>query len=241
MHWHCLACGATQTCRHHPRVTCTCGVERSWITEQAVSERATRGRAVLASEIPSDTIARIQTGLDELDDLLGGGFAEGSAILIHGRRGSGKSRVSYSWAAQHRTLIICPELSIQIAREILASIGADLSQTYLLPSAERWQSEASMILPKTIVVDSLSAASHPLEALKEFRHWAQCHRGITYLIQQSTKANDHRGHTDLSHWSDYEIRFGKPTPTASVTRCELLKTRIGPTGIATAPLNGTCN
>src|ERR1043166_2463863 len=55
--------------------------------------RASKGRAVALETLAAaqDAIVRISTGLDELDRVTGGGIVPGSALLIGGEAGIGKS------------------------------------------------------------------------------------------------------------------------------------------------------
>jgi predicted ATP-dependent serine protease len=181
-------------------------------------------------------ISRIRTGAFELDTLLDGGIAVGSVVLLYGRRGSGKTRLAYRWATRAPCLVVCPELSLDVARLIVQSTGGSLDTAYLLQSLDGWESEAERLEVRSVVVDSLAASTHPTTLLRSLQAWARRCGGIAWAIQHANKRGDHRGDTSLSHWADYEMRLSKPTPTASSTRVELLKTRIGPTGIATAQL-----
>src|SRR5262249_36086706 len=79
----CVACGAWNTLSE----------ETDAVPPGSGMERATKGRAValetLASSAPK--IARMATGLAELDRVTGGGVVPGSALLIGGEPGIGKS------------------------------------------------------------------------------------------------------------------------------------------------------
>jgi predicted ATP-dependent serine protease len=186
--------------------------------------------------MPSTEIPRIRTGALELDELLGGGIAVGSAVLVYGRRGSGKTRLTYRWATRSPCLVVCPELSLDVARLIVESTGGSLDTAYLLQSLEGWQLEAERLGVRSLVVDSLAAAPNATALLRSLQAWARGCTGVAWAIQHSTKKGDHRGDTSVAHWADYEMRLSKPSPTASSTRIELLKTRLGPTGMATAKL-----
>jgi predicted ATP-dependent serine protease len=204
--------------------------------EDVITRRSPAARAVLASTMPAVDLCRVRTGELELDELLGGGIAVGSAVLVYGKRGSGKTRLTYRWATRAPCLVVCPELSLDVARIIVQSTGGHLETAYLLQTLEGWQEEAERLGVRSLVIDSLAAARNPTTLLRSLQIWARSHGAIAWAIQHATKKGDHRGDTSVSHWSDYEMRLSKPTPTASSTRVELLKTRIGPTGIATAQL-----
>ncbi|OFW65963.1 MAG: hypothetical protein A2Y74_05370 [Actinobacteria bacterium RBG_13_63_9] len=187
-------------------------------------------RAVLASSMAAVDLPRVATGEHDLDELLGGGFATGSSVLVYGRQGAGKSRLTYRWATREPCLVVCPELSLDVARAIIASTGGQLATAYLLQEIAGWEGEAERLGVRSLVLDSLGAAPRPVPLLRAVRGWAQRTSAVAYCLQHANKKGDHRGETSLGHWADYELRAAKPTPTAISTRIELRKTRLGPTG-----------
>src|SRR5262249_29252034 len=80
----CAACGAWNTLSEEADVTAPPGSGMA---------RASKGRAVALETLVSGApqIARIPTGLAELDRVTGGGVVPGSALLIGGEPGIGKS------------------------------------------------------------------------------------------------------------------------------------------------------
>lgn len=231
--WTCIACGAQEQSRGEP-LPCLCGCEQSWFAEEA--EVSASPRAVLVSELSADEIPRIRTGTPELDSLLGGGIAEGSAVFMYGRQGSGKSRCAYRWAARQRALIVCTEMAPAVVRHSLASLKAELDSVFLLSSLDGWRSEAERTRVRAVVVDSLASARSAASTVLECRDWARASGGVAYCIQHANKKGESRGTTSAPHWADYEFRISKPTPTSTSTRIEVRKVRLGPTGIVSASL-----
>lgn len=229
--WTCLACGRTERSTAVPPA-CICGVEQSWLApdEDVITGRSHGVRAVLASSMAAVELPRVATGEAELDELLGGGFARGSAVLVYGRQGAGKSRLTYRWATRDPCLVVCPELALDVARAIIASTGGQLATAYLLQELDGWETEAERLGIRSLVIDSLGAAPRPVPLLRAAQAWAQRSGGVAYCLQHANKKGDHRGETSLAHWADYELRAAKPTPTATSTRIEIRKTRLGPTG-----------
>src|SRR5262245_3756393 len=103
----CQNCGAVA-----PRWTgkCTACGEWNTIVEEAQAaavpgtglSKSSKGRAVelrLLAETASDKIDRMPTGLAELDRVTGGGIVPGSALLIGGEPGIGKSTLLLQVAA----------------------------------------------------------------------------------------------------------------------------------------------
>src|SRR5438045_6032885 len=90
-----------------------CGAWNSFVEERPPSESAATsataghryalagvpGSARLYSEIEVEQHARVTTGIDELDRVLGGGIVPGSLVLLGGEPGIGKSTLLLQAAA----------------------------------------------------------------------------------------------------------------------------------------------
>lgn len=233
--WRCIGCGARETSASRP-FPCSCGCEESWILESPVGAPSKSARAVLATDLSDAPLPMLPTGEPALDALLGGGVALGSVVFVYGRQGSGKSRLLYRWATRERALIVCTELSLPVARLNVATTGGRLEHAYLLSELGEWRSEAARIGVRSVVIDSLASSANATAFVRAARDWAQRKNSVVWVIQHATKRGDARGTTSSPHWADYEMRTSKPTPTATTTRIEVLKTRLGPTGIVSAAL-----
>src|ERR687883_14935 len=95
----CSACGQ-ESARWHGRCP-GCG-EWDTLVEEAVGDGPTGGRrrsapappAVPLSRVEAPQVARVRTGIGELDRVLGGGLVPGSLVLIGGAPGIGKSTLT---------------------------------------------------------------------------------------------------------------------------------------------------
>lgn len=80
---------------------CVCGAWNSFVEEKAVApaEEDTRRRSSKSSqpsklrEVGTKEYKRIDTGISELNRVLGGGLVRGSLVLISGEPGIGKSTI----------------------------------------------------------------------------------------------------------------------------------------------------
>src|SRR5690348_4732737 len=100
----CQSCGAS-----HPRWSGRCDSCGEWntIVEEAVPERAprglsaARGRKVGLEPLVGDASPQLrrQSGIAEFDRVVGGGMVKGSALLIGGDPGIGKSTLVLQVAA----------------------------------------------------------------------------------------------------------------------------------------------
>ncbi len=121
--------------------------------------------AVPISDVPPGTEPRRQSGLGEFDRVLGGGAVPGSAILLAGDPGIGKStlllQVGYALACSgHRTLYVTGEESLQQIRmrsERLRTMHEEmlaLAETELEPMLQH----VHLLKPALVVVDSIQTA-----------------------------------------------------------------------------------
>lgn len=202
------------------------------MVESAESE-AHPGGAVRASELERVQLPRLGTGARDLDRLLGGGPARGSAVLMYGPRGTGKSRLAYRFASAHRCLVVHPEMAQEIARHVAESTGARLERVHLLAELEGWQNEATRLRARAVVLDSLAAADDAIAELRFAQRWARQWGAVVYCIAHATKAGDHRGSSELAHWADYEWRL---RPHADGAELQVKKTRLEPCGSVILPL-----
>lgn len=118
-------------------------------------------RTELFSELKAPTYIRSATGLSELDRVLGGGLVSGSAVLISGEPGIGKStlllQICDTLGAERKVLYVSGEESsgqIKLRAERLRVSGKNL---YILTETniEKILSEAKKIKPDVIIVDSV--------------------------------------------------------------------------------------
>ncbi len=91
----CQECGAAQA-KWHGRCP-ACGAWSSLVEEQATTEKRRGGggaeprRPVALADVPAAEADRLETGVGELDRVLGGGLVPGSLVLVGGDPGVGKS------------------------------------------------------------------------------------------------------------------------------------------------------
>src|SRR5688500_18544972 len=85
--WHgrCLGCGEWNTL-----------VEESGPADRKAARKAGAARPVRLADVRATQIARLTTGIAELDRVLGGGLVPGSLVLLGGSPGIGKSTITTS-------------------------------------------------------------------------------------------------------------------------------------------------
>jgi len=125
-------------------------------------------RAVTAlSDVTLPPQMRISTRISELDTVLGGGLVRGSAVLIGGEPGIGKSTLLLQAAGRlgdsgTSVLYVCGEESLQQVRSRADRVGASAGIA-LLAEVDAAVIEATVLAerPGVVIVDSIQTLSDP--------------------------------------------------------------------------------
>src|SRR5471032_1294309 len=216
-----------------------CGAWNSLVEEQPQPEGAaagagphryamagTIGAAQLYADIEIEHHARLTTGIDELDRVLGGGVVPGSLILLGGEPGIGKSTLLLQ-AAANMARTIGPVLyssgeesehQIKSRGERLAVGNAPL---YLLAETclERILEEIARVKPALVIVDSIQTVfslkfqsapggiSQVREAATQLLFTAKGQNVPTFLVGHVTKDGSLAGPKALEHVVDTVLYF----------------------------------
>src|SRR5437867_12611684 len=214
-----------------------CGAWNSLVEERAEEPAAAAGphryalagaagAARLYSEIQIEQHARVTTGIDEFDRVLGGGIVPGSLVLLGGEPGIGKSTLLLQ-AAANVAQSIGPVLysSGEESEHQIKSRGERLAvgraPLYLLAETclERILEEIARIKPALVIVDSvqtifsLKFQSAPgsigqvREAATQLFFTAKGHNIPTFLVGHVTKDGSLAGPKALEHVVDTVLYF----------------------------------
>ncbi|MDX8396859.1 MAG: DNA repair protein RadA [Mariprofundaceae bacterium] len=246
----CQSCGA-----EHRKWAGQCSDCHAWncIAEQVieVSPRTGElGKAIKPSAITDISIApcpRRHTNITELDRVLGGGIVAGSAILIGGSPGIGKSTLLLQAAAklagQGTVLYITGEESIQQVRMRGERIKSLHPQLQLIAACELESSLASIqaIQPIAVIIDSIQTAyssrlSSAPGTVSQVRDCASAliqnckQQGhVLILVGHVTKDGGIAGPRVLEHMVDTVLYFeGDQGHSHRIIRA--VKNRFGPAG-----------
>ncbi len=250
----CQSCGA-----EHRKWSGQCPDCRQWncISEQVI-EAATTKLASRGKALPAEPITAIQQGstprrstrIEELDRVLGGGLVPGSALLIGGDPGIGKSTLLLQAAAKlaasekrEQVLYITGEESIQQVHMRGERIGA-LHENLLLVSAcevESILTTINQVKPTTVIIDSIqttvsAALSSAPGTVSQVRDCsaaliknAKQHGHAIILVGHVTKEGTLAGPRVLEHMVDAVIYFeGDRGHAHRILRA--VKNRFGPAG-----------
>jgi DNA repair protein RadA/Sms len=232
-----------------------CGQWESLVEErQASATKSARrvgggaaGKATPLAEITADGEERRSTRIGELDRVLGGGMVAGSAILIGGDPGIGKStlllQATASLAASGaKTLYVSGEESAQQLRMRAERLGLGGSLAWVLceTALERILETAAELKPEAMVIDSiqtmtsaeLSSAAGSIGQVRESAArlvaFSKQSGAACFLVGHVTKEGYLAGPRVLEHMVDTVLYFeGDRGHTFRVLRA--VKNRFGST------------
>lgn len=229
-HFFCQNCGyeSVQWLGHCPNC-------HQWNTfvEEAISQKATilrpdranLGQVKSISEIKISKEVRFSTGLQELDRALGGGIVEGSAVLVGGEPGIGKSTLMLELAGQAaqqgKVLYVSGEESAQQIK--LRADRLKINQPQLLVLSEVTLAliaeKIEEIKPKFIIIDSIqtiyneqiNALPGSVSQVKEVANFliqvAKTSGVPVFLVGHVTKEGTIAGPRILEHMVDTVLYF----------------------------------
>jgi len=203
-------------------------------------------KPVLYEKIKETQKERRKTGIEELNQVLGGGVVPGSLILIGGEPGIGKStlilQVSQDFAAKgERVLYVSGEESLEQIKLRGERLGIQKGDLYLLSETrlEKIIAQAEALRPQVLVLDSvqtifsagLSSGPGTISQVREVTNqvfrYAKVHAVPTFLIGHITKEGSLAGPKSLEHIVDVVLYFeGERDHSHRVLRA--LKNRFGP-------------
>lgn len=229
----CNACGA-----RHPKWSGQCSDCGAWNSLMEVAESRSkpvvRGgytgaadatRIETLSEISPEERARIQSGIGELDRVLGGGLVAGSVVLIGGDPGIGKStlllQACAALAADLPVLYVSGEESPQQIGLRARRLGLTGDGIRLLAETcvERILEHAATERPRIMVVDSIQtlftetlqsapgSVSQVRDAAAQLVRFAKQQDTVVFLVGHVTKDGSLAGPRVLEHMVDTVLYF----------------------------------
>jgi DNA repair protein RadA/Sms len=248
--YRCSHCGYTQ-----PRWLGRCPDCGEWnsleevVVEDAGAQASRAGkpavapRAVPLSAIDAQDGARLPTGIDELDRVLGGAAMKRSAILVGGEPGIGKSTLLLQAAAsagtKGRVLYVSGEESAAQIRARADRLGLPASRVEVLCASRLEDVERALdeLNPVFVVVDSIQTVHSPdagavpgtVNQLKLCAHelvsWVKERDAVLFLVAHVTKDGTIAGPKALEHLVDTVLSFERNDDEVRFLRA--LKNRFG--------------
>lgn len=192
--------------------------------KEAKRERGSSfNRPLPLSQIREEKLARVSSGIAELDTVLGGGIVPGSLVLIGGDPGIGKStlltEVSAHLSETERVLYVSAEESCSQVKMRCARLKLDSSNLLLLNETCLEDIEEAIDGEKFVVIDSIQAVytSELSSAAGSVAQVRECAgklqriakgRGITFfIVGHVTKEGSLAGPKVLEHIMDTVLYF----------------------------------
>jgi len=211
------------------------------------ADMAFDGKPMPIEDIPAEEGERIVTGIGEIDRVLGGGIVGGSAILIGGEPGIGKStlmlQVMKNLADNGRkVLYISGEESAHQIKLRSNRIGAQAKDLLVLVevSLEKILEQIKKVQPAIVVIDSIQtvysadlmsapgSVGQVREASSRLIHSAKKNGIPVFLVGHVTKDGSIAGPKVLEHMVDTVLYFeGDSGHAYRIIRS--IKNRFGPT------------
>ena len=183
-------------------------------------------KPTLLKDIKFDEEIRVSTNIPEFDRILGGGFVQGSLVLIAGDPGIGKSTILLQTSGElcknnKKVLYVSAEESanqLKLRAERL-SINSDNLYVYPQTSMENIKSQIEEINPDFVVIDSIQAiysqnvassagsVSQIRECTNLLMHIAKTKNITVVVIGHVTKEGNIAGPKVLEHMVDTVIYF----------------------------------
>lgn len=201
---------------------------------------------ILYTEVRQAEKKRIQTGIEELNRVLGGGVVLGSLVLIGGEPGIGKStlllQVSRDFSSQgEKVLYVSGEESLEQIKLRGHRLGIDKGNLYLLAETnlERIIAHGEKLSPQVFILDSVQTVfssklssspgtiSQVREVTNQIFRFAKTNMISAFLIGHITKEGSLAGPKSLEHMVDCVLYFeGERDHSHRVLRA--FKNRFGP-------------
>jgi DNA repair protein RadA/Sms len=217
----CKDCGAWNTLTEIKLPSSSAAAKE--IRFQGYAGAANSQKAQTLDQINLEDLPRIPCGAGEFDRVLGGGLVHGSAILIGGHPGAGKSTLLLQTmcylAESMPALYVTGEESLQQVAMRARRLGLPTNKLNMLSetSVEAICSQAELLKPKVLVVDSIQVAhtedvssapgsvSQVRECAAYLTRYAKQTGTVLFLVGHVTKDGSLAGPKVLEHMIDCSI------------------------------------
>jgi len=220
---------------------------RAPTTKSADGSVARGGEAMSVAEIDEAEIPRMPSGVGEFDRILGGGVVPGSAVLVGGEPGIGKSTLLLQVAHEiarggQKVLYVTSEESARQTKLRARRLGVDTPDLLVLAetNVERIIHQINKVDPAVVVIDSIQMIYKPdiPAAPGSVTQLRDCCMDLVYLAKASniavlfvghvTKAGTLAGPKIIEHIVDTVVYFeGDRFHAHRIVRC--IKNRFGST------------
>ncbi len=183
-----------------------------------------RSEVKLLSDVDLAQVARISTGFDEFNRVLGGGIVRGSVVLIGGAPGAGKSTILLQAIANAAlagisVLYVSGEESLQQIAERAHRLGLDTGTIKMLAetSVQKICDCVDVEKPELLIIDSIQvmystnsesapgSVSQVRESASYLTQYAKKNNVSIFMVGHVTKDQSLAGPMTLSHIVDVQV------------------------------------
>ncbi len=203
---------------------------------------ASSAAPIKLSEISEEKLARIDSGIDEFNTVLGGGIVPSSLVLIGGDPGIGKStlmtQIACNLAEKYKVLYASAEESAAQVKLRCNRLGVSGSELLLLNETDLENILAAAENADFLIVDSIQAVylsemnssagsvGQVKECASRLMRFAKSKRKTVFIIGHVTKEGAIAGPKVLEHIMDSVLYFeGQPQDNCKLLRA--VKNRFG--------------
>jgi len=243
----CPDCGTWDSLEEYKTPTVDVRKQRATGASTKTGDLVTGGQAVAIADIDDADIPRTISGIGEFDRILGGGIVPGSAVLVGGEPGIGKSTLLLQAASAlaengEKILYVTSEESARQTGLRASRLGVKSKNLLVLAetNVERILHQINQVQPAVVVVDSIQMIYKPdlPAAPGSVTQLRDCCMDLVYLAKASgtailfvghvTKAGTLAGPKIIEHIVDTVVYFeGDRFHSHRVVRC--VKNRFGST------------
>ena len=231
---------------------CSTGGPLTEVVETTRSRSKRRGAPpvpIALGEQQGSEVIRTDTGLGELDRVLGGGLVDGSVVLLGGEPGVGKSTLLLQMAGSlaaggHGVLVASAEESAQQVGLRARRLGVESSDVLLLAEddVDAVISAAREVAPKVLIMDSIQTVGAPevasapgsitqvREASSRLIRYAKTSGTSVVLVGHVTKDGSLAGPKTLEHMVDVVLSL-EGDPDRGFRALHSFKNRFGATHV----------
>lgn len=224
--YRCEKCGERYP--QYEEVCLECGQPAVAIVEQELGRRPkSRAKSVRASECKVVPIHKIPTGRAAWDEVLAGGFAYPSSVLVYGQGGIGKSSLLLAVTTHMARLMGGDVLygSAEMPRgkilQFADRVGADKSRLLVFDDKDglEFLQEIDRVSPVIVVWDSVQAFQwegrygerEQIEIFKRAVDKGLREKLLVILVSQVNKSGDFSGHNYMRHDADCTLELKRDT------------------------------
>ncbi len=231
---------------------CGSGDPLTEMVETTRSKKRSSGpanRPIGLDQVESSNVIRRDTGMSELDRVLGGGLVDGSVALVGGEPGVGKSTLLLQMAgslaaAGHRVLVATAEESAQQVGLRAQRLGIDASEVLILAEddVDRVIDTAQQAKPAVLIMDSIQtvgvadissapgSVTQVREASSRLIRYAKASGTATIVVGHVTKDGGLAGPKILEHMVDV-VLYLEGDPDRGFRALRSFKNRFGATHV----------